>query len=144
MVGSRLSSLGTGESSGGRRTDTKVFSKEDIKAAAAVDKETKIVRGRMIEVACSKGLTIYLRIGTPNIDERVENLHADIPNVEWLSDTGETLDAMKCEKVPGQPEVAITYKPKRKGLMMGEPLIVEFCRGVSFSCDVVHPPRQGP
>jgi hypothetical protein len=76
-----------------------------------------------------------------DIDERVENLRTDRPDsVEWATDTGETVDAVKCEVPPGTPRVLITYRPKRKGLTMGEPVYVEFCRGRSFDCDVRNPP----
>ena len=119
-----------------RGADTRVLSKADIKAAASRDKEMQIVRGFLTNVECSKGLTLYVRMGQANIDERIENLHSDSPNVDWLTDTGETLDAVKCEKLPAPRLVAITYRPKRKGLTMGEPVVVEFCRGGSFDCDV--------
>jgi tetratricopeptide (TPR) repeat protein len=125
----------------GRGADTKIISKADIKDAVARDKETKVVRGYLTEVRCVKGLTLYIRIGAPNIDERIENLHSDSAKVDWVDDSGEQADAVKCEKLPAPVRVAITYRPKRKGLMMGEPLAVEFCRGGgSFDCDVRQPP----
>jgi tetratricopeptide (TPR) repeat protein len=116
-----------------------VPTKADIKAASASSKETRVVRGYLSEVKCSKGLTLYIRLGTAGIDERTENLHSDSGSVEWVSDTGENLEAVKCDKM--WVRTAITYRPKRKGLMMGEPLIVEFCRGDSFDCDVRQPPQ---
>jgi tetratricopeptide (TPR) repeat protein len=110
----------------------------DIKAASASSKETRVVRGYLSEVKCSKGLTLYIRLGTAGVDARTENLHSDSGDVDWVSDSGEALEAVKCDKmwVP----TAITYRPKRKGLTMGEPLIVEFCRGDSFDCEVRNPP----
>jgi len=127
-----------------RGVDAKSLTKEGIKALSKSDKETKIVRGFLEEVQCSKGLTIFVRVGVAGMDQRVENLHTDSPgDVAWLTETGEILDAVKCEKRPASP-VAITYKPKGKGLMIGEPVTVEFCRGVSFDCDFRRPPPPLP
>lgn len=127
-----------------RRIDARSLTRAGIKALSRGDKDIQVVRGFLTEVQCSKGLTLYIRVGVRDMDERVENLHTDSPgNVEWLTDTGETLDAVKCEKRPVSP-VAISYKPKRKGLTIGEPLTVEFCRGVSFDCDFRQPPPPAP
>ena len=134
------------DASANRSTSTKLMSRADVKKiVSAESRDTRIVRGHLTEIACSKGLTIYVRIGAPGptsdshaIDERIENLYSDSNNVEWVKDTGEPADAQKCEKIPSrqlQPPVAITYRPKRKGLTMGEPLVVEFCTGDSFDCD---------
>jgi tetratricopeptide (TPR) repeat protein len=103
--------------------------------------ELQFVRGRLENVVCNKGLTLHVRIGAPDIDERVENLHTDAPSsVEWATDTGETVDAIKCETPVVPTRVLISYRPKRKGLTMGEPVFVQFCRGGSFDCDVRNPP----
>jgi Flp pilus assembly protein TadD len=115
-----------------------VPTRADIKAASAKSKETRVVRGYLSEVKCSKGLTLYIRLGAVGIDERTENLHSESGNVQWVSDTGDVLELVKCDKMWAR--TAITYRPKQKGLTMGEPLIVEFCRGDSFDCEVRNPP----
>jgi tetratricopeptide (TPR) repeat protein len=128
---------------GARGVDAKSLTKDGVKALAK-NTETRIVRGYLTEVQCTKGLTIYIRVGVKDMDERIENLHTDSPgDVAWLTDTGEKVDAVKCEKRPGSP-VAITYAPKRKGLMIGEPISVELCRGVSFDCDFRKPGNPSP
>src|SRR5262249_43328935 len=107
--------------------------------------DVKVVRGRLTDVQCKNGLTLYLQIGTSQIDQRIENLHSDSPaNIDWVNDSGEEVEAVKCEKPRIARLVSIAYKPKRKGLMMGEPVFVEFCFGTSFDCDVTHPPMPAP
>jgi hypothetical protein len=118
-------------------TETKLMSKADIKRSSAENKDIQVVRGYLTEVGCSKGLTLYVRIGEQGIDERIENVHSDTANIELVKDTGEVAEPLECEKLPphAQIPVAITYRPKRKGLTMGEPIVVEFCAGGSFDCD---------
>jgi len=123
-------------------TESKLITKADIKAATPAN-DTKIVRGFLVSVECTKGLTLHVRVGIPDMDERVENLHTDKPTVDWVTDSGENVDAVKCETLRYQRPVAITYIPKRKGLMMGEPLVVEFCSGVSYDCTVRRSPPPG-
>jgi tetratricopeptide (TPR) repeat protein len=126
--------------------NTSFSSKESDRNKTKIDgADVKIIRGMLTKVECKSGITLYLRIGTPNMDERVENLHTNNPaNVEWVNDLGEEVEAVKCENLIFSPFVSIAYKPKRKGLMMGEPIFVEFCNGTSFDCDVKHPPMPSP
>jgi hypothetical protein len=65
-------------------------------------------------------------MGTRGADERIENLHTDTPErVDWVTDTGQTLNFIGCGVTPIRGLVAITYRPARKGLTMGEPVVVE-------------------
>jgi len=110
----------------------RLVSKDDRKRLAKIEKAQnpgKVVRGRITKVDCSKGMTIYIRIGTPGIDERIENLHSDTPErIDWVTDNGETIEFIACGETKIGGSAAITYTPKRKGLMMGEPMVVEMLR----------------
>ena len=110
------------------------MSKKEIdnarKLAKRKEKEEKVVRGVLVKVDCSKGLTLHIRLGTRNIDERVENVHTNTPaDIEWVSDQGGEPEPIECGGSPRLGNVAITYRPQRKGLTMGIPLVVQF---VSF------------
>jgi len=112
--------------------DVRLAALEKDKKAKARDRTAeKYVRGILTRVDCNKGLTIYLLVGTPPLpqrpptDERTENLHADTPgNVEWVTDTGQETTTVACGEMSRR--VAVTYRPERKGLRMGVPLVVEF------------------
>jgi tetratricopeptide (TPR) repeat protein len=111
--------------------ETRLTSK-DIDAAKKAakrkaDKEAKVVRGLLMKADCSKGLTLHIRIGTPGADERVENVHTDTPaDIDWVSESGGQPEPIECNGRIRSGMVAITYRPQRKGLTMGVPLVVEF------------------
>ena len=125
----------------------RIASKKDRLSLAKSEDKGTFVRGLLMNVDCSKGLTLYIWTGTPPLrpanpngpnrdpnasppDQRMENLHTDSPNrIDWVSDDGQPVHAVACGKAayPYTP-VVITYKPGRKGLMMGEPFVVEFLR----------------
>jgi tetratricopeptide (TPR) repeat protein len=114
-----------------RSVETRLSSKEIDTARKTAkkkaDKEAKVVRGDLTKVDCSKGLTLHIRIGTPNIDERVENVHTDTPaDIDWVSESGAPPEPVECNGRIRGGMVAITYRPQRKGLTMGVPLVVEF------------------
>jgi tetratricopeptide (TPR) repeat protein len=98
------------------------------KQARRDEKEEKVVRGFLTRVDCSKGLTLYIRIGTRDIDERIENVHTDNPeDIDWVTDSDREPGPIECG--PAARPVSITYRPQRKGLMMGVPLVVEYVSG---------------
>jgi hypothetical protein len=103
--------------------------RKDLAKTARAQAPGKVVRGAITKVECTKGMTIYIKLGTRGVDERIENLHTDTPErVDWVADNGEAINFIACGETPIRGSVAITYKPKRKGLMMGEPLVVEMLR----------------
>jgi len=115
-----------------RAVEARLSSKEidaARKLAKRKEKEEKVVRGVLTKVDCSKGLTLHIRIGTPNASERIENVHTDTPaDIEWVSDSGEEPEPIECNGRIRGGMVAVTYRPQRKGLTMGVPLVVEFIR----------------
>ena len=104
-------------------------SKKDRKDLAKIEREKnlgKVVRAPIVRIDCSKGMTIHLRLGARGSDERIENVHTDHPElVDWVTDNGTEIKFISCGETHIAGIAAITYLPKRKGLTMGEPLVVE-------------------
>lgn len=88
------------------------------------DNSERTVRGELTKVECTDGLTLHVKIGA---DERVENVRTQTPDViDWVTDAGTIAAPIECGVLTSPARIALTYRPKRKGLTMGEPVVVEF------------------
>jgi tetratricopeptide (TPR) repeat protein len=109
---------------GGKGIDVRKVIKERGQRPKGTPEE-KYVRAALVNVDCSKGLTLHLLMGKRDVDERTENVFAEsADDIDWVTDTGEETEAVACGTT--YRRVAVTYRSERKGLRMGIALVVQF------------------